>query len=46
MKILLIHQQHLAKLNTERVCRFRERKRQDATNEYISKVHCKFENDL
>jgi hypothetical protein len=37
-KVLLMRQQHLAKLNRERVRRCRERKRQRSTNEYIRKV--------
>ena len=37
-KVLLVRQQHLAKLNRERVRRCRERKRQRNTNEYMRKV--------
>ena len=37
-KVLLMRQQHLAKLNRERVRRCRERKRQRNTNEYMRKV--------
>ena len=34
-KVLLMHRQHPAKLNTERVRRCRERKRQGNINEYM-----------
>lgn len=37
-KVLLMRQQHLAKLNRERVRRCRERKRQRNRNEYMHKV--------
>ena len=37
-KVLLVRQQHLAKLNRERVRRCREQKRQRNTNEYMRKV--------
>ena len=37
-EVLLMRQQHLAKLNRERVRRCRERKRQRNTNEYMRKV--------
>ena len=37
-KVLLMRQEHLAKLNRERVRRCQERKRQGNTNEYIRKV--------
>ncbi len=37
-KVLLMHQQHLAKLNRERVRRCWERKRQRNRNEYMRKV--------
>ncbi len=37
-KVLLMRQQHLAKLNRERVRRCRERKRQRNKNEYMRKV--------
>ena len=37
-KVLLMRQQHLAKLNRERVRRCRERKRQANRNEYMCKV--------
>ncbi len=37
-KVLLMRQQHLARLNREPVRRYRERKRQRNTNEYMRKV--------
>ncbi len=37
-KVLLMRQQHLAKLNRERLHQYRERKRQRNTNEYMRKV--------
>ncbi len=38
MKVLLMCQEHLAKLNRARVRRCRERKRQRHTNEYMRQV--------
>src|SRR5579862_5021112 len=38
MKVLLMRQQHLAKLNRERIRQFRERNRQRNRNEYMRQV--------
>ena len=37
-KVLVMSQQHLAKLNRERIRQFRERKRQRNRNEYMHQV--------